>query len=200
MIHLAIYEVEPALEEAFTGWYEAEHVPAMLSRTGWQSLKRYRCTDGQPYASLYELDDALPTEPHISEAPFRGGPFVARGLRSYHARTWREIHRAGMPPKHRELLNIVTVDVEEAGAAGFNRWYDEVHVPEILGCPGWIASARYESLDGDSRYLAVYDLEDTQQPFDSPEWEAAVGWDEYVGYIRGFHGFRVYQKVFESPS
>ena len=197
MIHLAIYEVDPALEDAFSRWYETEHVPVMLSRPGWRSARRYRCTDGQPYASLYELDDELPVEPHISEAPFRAGPFVARGLRSYHARTWKEIHTSGRPPARREWLNIVTVDVEKAGAEAFNRWYDEVHVPEILACPGWIANARYECVDGEPRYLAVYDLEDAVRPFSSPEWGAAVGWDEHVGQLRGFHGFRVYRQVFE---
>lgn len=200
MIHLAIYEVEPALGDAFFAWYEAEHVPAMLSRPGWRSARRYRCTDGQPYASIYELDDELPVEPHLSAAPFRSGPFTARGLRSYHARTWREINRSGQAPANREWLNIVTVDIEDAGAEAFNRWYDEVHVPEILACPGWIANARYECVDGEPRYLAVYDLEDDVRPFSSPEWEAAVGWDEHVGQLRGFHGFRVYRQVFECAS
>lgn len=197
MIHLAVYEVEPAVEQAFVDWYECEHAPAMLSQPGWQSLRQYRCSDGQPYASIYEVDDELPVEPHVSAAPFRGGPFVARGLRSYHARTWREIRRSGNPPEQRHWLNIVTVDVEDGGAEAFNRWYDAVHVPEILGCPGWIANARYESVDGEPRYLAIYDLEDAERPFSSPQWEAAVGWDEHVDSIRGFHGFRVYRQILE---
>lgn len=198
MIHLAMYEVEAGVEGDFACWYETEHVPAMLSRPGWNAMRRYRCTDGQPYASIYELDDDLQSEPHISEAPFRSGPFVARGLRSYHGRTYRQIHRSGDPPKPREWLNLVTVDVEDAGAEAFNRWYNEVHVPEILGCPGWLANERFECVDGEPRYLATYDLEDSQRPFSSPEWEAAVGWDEHVGHLRGFHGFRVYRLVFES--
>jgi hypothetical protein len=197
MLHLAIYELDPALEADFARWYEAEHTSGILSRPGWRSMRRYQCTDGQPYASIYEVDDDVPTEPHIEAAPFRGGPFVARGLRNYHARTYKEINRSGAPPTKREWLNIVTVDVEDAGAEAFNRWYDEVHVPEILGCPGWLANARYESVDGEPRYLAIYDLEDATRPFSSPEWEAAVGWDEHVGCIRGFHGFRVYRQVFE---
>jgi hypothetical protein len=192
-----MYELEPDLEDAFSRWYEAEHIPRILSRPGWRGVRRYRCTDGQPHASIYELDDELPIKPHISEAPFRRGPFVARGLRSYHARTWREIHRAGHPPEPREWLNIVTVDVEDSGADAFNRWYDEVHVPEILACPGWIANARYECVDGGPRYLALYDLEDAERPFSSPEWEAAVGWDDHVDQLRGFHGFRVYRQEFQ---
>jgi hypothetical protein len=169
MIHLAMYEVEAGVEGDFACWYETEHVPAMLSRPGWNAMRRYRCTDGQPYASIYELDDDLQSEPHISEAPFRSGPFVARGLRSYHGRTYRQIHRSGDPPKPREWLNLVTVDVEDAGAEAFNRWYNEVHVPEILGCPGWLANERFECVDGEPRYLATYDLEDSQRPFSNPE-------------------------------
>jgi hypothetical protein len=197
LIHLALYTVESDLEEEFGTWYETEHAPEVLRRAGWRRMWRYQCVDGQPFASLYELDDDLPTEPHLSAAPFRSNRFAARGLRDYHARTWRKIHSVGDPPDQREWLNIVTVDVEAAHADAFNRWYNEVHVPEILTCPGWIANRRYECLDGGPRFLAVYDLEDATRPFASPEWEGAVGWDEHVEHIRGFHGFRVYSLIFE---
>ena len=72
--------------------------------------------------------------------------------------------------------------------------------PEILACPGWHANRRYECLDGEPRFLAVYDLEDAERPFNSPEWAAAVGWDDHVDHIRGFHGFRVYELIFDSGS
>jgi hypothetical protein len=39
----------------------------------------------------------------------------------------------------------------------FNRWYDEVHVPEVLLVPGFVSARRFRSADGD--YLAVYELE-----------------------------------------
>jgi hypothetical protein len=198
VIHLAMFELEPAREEEFGAWYEAEHVPAMLQRPGWRRLRRYRCTDGQPLVSLYDLDDGVALDPPLSEAPFRSGRFAARGIRNYHARTWREIHAAGEHRGRPEWLNIVTVDVDNSHAEALSRWYNEVHVPEILGCPGWIANRRYECADGEPRFLAVYDLEDDDRPFNSPEWDAAVGWDEHVDHIRGFHGFRVYRLTFDS--
>jgi hypothetical protein len=40
----------------------------------------------------------------------------------------------------------------------YNRWYDEVHVPEILAVPGFVGARRFRALDGD-HYLTVYDLE-----------------------------------------
>ena len=60
---------------------------------------------------------------------------MARGLRGWPSGGIEGSIRSGDPPADREWLNIVTVDVEDAGAKAFNRWYDEVHVPEILGCP-----------------------------------------------------------------
>jgi len=198
VIHLAVFELEADAEHEFTRWYEAEHVPLMLARAGWRRMRRYRCTDGQLQLALYDLDDALPVVPHLSEAPFRSNRFATRGIRNYHARTWREVHSAGEHLERPEWLNAVTVDVEEVFAATFSRWYNEVHVPEILACPGWRANRRYECVDGEPRFLALYDLDDPVRPFNSPQWEAAVGWDEHVDHIRGFHGFRVYRLTFDS--
>lgn len=200
MIHLARFELEAEAQRDFDAWYEREHVPRMLERPGWLRMRRYRCTDGRPLLSLYELDDALPVDPYLSEAPFRSGRFEARGIRDYHARTWREIHSAGEHVESPEWLNAVTVDVADAYAGEFDRWYNEVHVPEILACPGWRANRRYECVDGEPRFLALYDLEDPVRPFNSPQWESAVGWDDHVEHIRGFHGFRVYQLTFDSGS
>jgi hypothetical protein len=198
VIHLARFELEAAREAEFGDWYETEHAPAMLARPGWRRLRRYLCTDGRPHLSLYDLDDDVALTPSVSEAPFRADRFAARGIRDYHARTWREIHAAGRHQRRPEWLNVVTVDIEDAHAGAFDRWYNEVHVPEILGCPGWISNRRYECVDGEPRFLAIYDLEDDERPFNSPEWEAAVGWDEHVDHIRGFHGFRVYRLIFDS--
>jgi hypothetical protein len=198
MIHLAMYELEAGREAEFGAWYESEHVPRFLGRPGWRRLRRYVCTDGRPHVSLYDLDATAVASSPLSEAPFRSDRFAARGIRDYHARTWRQIHSAGRHQERPEWLNIVTVDIDDEHADEFSRWYNDVHVPEILGCPGWLANRRYESIDGDPRFLAIYDLEDDARPFDSPEWNAAVGWDEHVDRIRGFHGFRVYRLTFDS--
>lgn len=199
VIHLAAFDLEVDLEEEFTLWYETEHVPRMLARPGWRRMYRYRCTDGYPLVSLYELDDDLPVMPRISEAPFRSGPFAARGIRNYHARTWRQIHAAGQMERP-EWINVVTVDIESPHAEEFSRWYSEVHVPEILACPGWRAGRRYECLDGEPRFLAMYELENDVRPFSSERWASAAGWDEHAEHIRGFHGFRVYRLIFDSEN
>ena len=198
MIHLASFDLVADVEDEFMHWYEAEHIPRMLARPGWLRMRHFRCTDGSPLLSLYELDDDVPLMPRVSEAPFRDGPFKAQGIRNYHARSWRQIHAAGRIIERSEWINVVTVDIDPTYAEGFSRWYNDVHVPEILSCPGWLANRRYECLDGEPRFLAIYDLEDDTRPFGSKQWASAVGWDEYVEHIRGFHGFRVYRLVFDS--
>lgn len=197
MIHLALFDLDAELEPAFTRWYERDHVPRMLAQSGWKRMARYRCTDGHPLISLYELDEGVPLHPFISEAPFRSGAFAARGVRNYHARTWRRIQVAGTPAWSAAWVNVITVDIDTAHADLFDRWYRDVHVPEILACPGWRAAQRFECVDGDPRFLAIYDLDDPETPFTSDEWDSAVGWDEHVDHIRGFHGFRVYERIFD---
>lgn len=200
MIHLALFDIDAALDEEFMRWYETEHVPRMLERPGWTRMCCYRCTDGAPLLSLYDLDPNFRLVPRLSEAPFRTGAFAARGLRNYSARTWRQIHAAGTPMWAWPWINVISVDIEPPHAASFSRWYNDVHVPEILACPGWLANRRFECADGEPRFLAIYDLEDPETPFASEEWRSAVGWDEHAEHIRGFHGFRVYRLIFDSEN
>ena len=49
-----------------------------------------------------------------------------------------------------ELLSIVSVDVERAVEAEFNKWYNDIHIPEVLACPGWLWGSRYVSTEGEN--------------------------------------------------
>src|SRR5262245_45062073 len=40
-------------------------------------------------------------------------------------------------------LLIVTAEVDASVEADWNRWYDEVHVPDVLACPGVRGGRRY---------------------------------------------------------
>jgi hypothetical protein len=45
----------------------------------------------------------------------------------------------------------------------FNHWYDDVHMPEVLATPGFVAGQRYAlagpGAEDRPRYLAVYEIE-----------------------------------------
>ena len=185
-------------EEGFNEWYVREYLPRVLSRPGWQGARCFECLHGEPrLLTIFDLDESM-TGGRISVAPFQWGFAERRGIRDYHARTYRQIHAAGRHSNPPSLINVVTVDIDQDQAAGFNRWYNEVHFPEILACPGWLGGRRYECIDGEPRFLAIYDLEDAHRPFSTPEYEAAVGWDDHATHIRGYHGFRIYRLIHDT--
>jgi hypothetical protein len=61
---------------------------------------------------------------------------------------------------------LVYTDVDSEHEEEFNRWYDEIHLPDILAVEGFTAARRYR-LSGPaprgqepaSRYLAIYEID-----------------------------------------
>ena len=41
----------------------------------------------------------------------------------------------------------------------YNRWYNEVHLPEVCSIPGFVGATRYEPVDAEGPYVAVYELD-----------------------------------------
>jgi hypothetical protein len=54
----------------------------------------------------------------------------------------------------------------------FNVWYDEDHVPALVGVPGVYCARRYQAVDGDPKYLAIYEMNSSEIP-KTPEWDKA---------------------------
>jgi hypothetical protein len=54
---------------------------------------------------------------------------------------------------------LVLNDVVEGSEDEFNRWYQQQHIPERLGVPGFYTARRYRALDGAPAYMAVYECE-----------------------------------------
>ncbi len=61
------------------------------------------------------------------------------------------------------LLVVRTNCTDESREAEFNKWYDEVHVPDVMATPGIVRANRYMSEELGSyeagKYLAVYEIE-----------------------------------------
>lgn len=70
----------------------------------------------------------------------------------------------------RRGLLLVMIDVDPAHEEEFNRWYDEEHLPERLACPGFLSGRRFVALEGEPKYLALYDLESVDV-LQSPEYQ-----------------------------
>lgn len=95
---------------------------------------------------------------------------------------------------------ITSVDVAAGAEDEFNRWYNDVHLPEVLACPGFASATRYECTDGQPRYLAIYELE-SEEALTTPEMQRVRGWGEMFPHVRNFHE-RIYRQFLtaEAPS
>jgi hypothetical protein len=91
---------------------------------------------------------------------------------------------------------IVTAEVDPEVEADWNRWYDEVHLPDALACPGVLRGARYvstgpvnESARGERKqisariYTTVYEL-DSPQAVETAEFQAMRGWYQFAPKVR----------------
>jgi hypothetical protein len=73
-----------------------------------------------------------------------------------------------MQPVAKGIMVVESEPVDPDTEAEYDRWYREVHIPELLAVPGFAGARRYRIRkdlgQGESskpRYLAVYDLEAT---------------------------------------
>lgn len=93
-------------------------------------------------------------------------------------------------------LLIVIAEVDASVEAAWNRWYDDVHLPDALACPGVLAGRRYltcgqisESDRGQSSriptklYTTVYEL-DSPAAVETKEFAAMRGWGTFAPYVR----------------
>lgn len=74
----------------------------------------------------------------------------------------------------------VRADAKPPDPEDFERWYNEVHVPDVAGA-GLARARRYHATGPGARYLATYEIE-------SPE----VMKSEAVQKVRGFHQYASY--------
>lgn len=92
------------------------------------------------------------------------------------------------------LIMQVRVNIAPEKEQQFNEWYNNVHVPEILACPGFLSGTRFQRVSGDGiRYMALYEL----QSLDAVKSEAylkARGWGEFEPYIRDL-SWNVYGQI-----
>jgi hypothetical protein len=95
-----------------------------------------------------------------------------------------------------DCLLLVSVEIDPDVEAAWNRWYDEVHLPAALACPGVLRGRRYASVGdvaesdhgrGESHsrrlYTTVYELAGPWA-IDTPEFKAMRGWFEFAPSLR----------------
>ena len=99
-------------------------------------------------------------------------------------------------PDLSECLLIVTAEVDAEVEAEWNHWYDTVHLPDALKCPGVRRGRRYvssgeisESTRGKTEktarriYTTIYEL-DSPNATTTPEFQAMRGWYQFAPHVR----------------
>ena len=76
---------------------------------------------------------------------------------------------------------VVLTNPREGQEDDYNRWYNDVHVPDVLRVPGFVAVQRFRLCDAlspdgfDFRYLALYEIETEDIVSTSRALSAAAG-------------------------
>ena len=95
-----------------------------------------------------------------------------------------------------KCLLIVTAEIDPQVEEEWNRWYNEVHLPDALKCPGVKRGQRYvssgeilETSAGERSkikkriYTTVYEI-DSPEAITTPEFQAMRGWYQFASHIR----------------
>lgn len=93
-------------------------------------------------------------------------------------------------------LLIVTAEVDPEVEADWSRWYDEVHLPDALACPGVLSGRRYASVGevsesdrGQGRrtkvklWTTIYELA-SPAAVETKEFNAMRGWGPFASRVR----------------
>ncbi len=176
---LAVWtDIAPEAEREFNEWYNSEHIPQLLGVPGFLSGRRYQAVEGEPkYLALYDLTDAevLKSDAfrQVREMPTEWTKKMLPLFRNTAIGTYRQIFSHGTrPAKDADFVLTVRLNIPAEKEQDFNEWYNVDHVPALVGVPGVSCARRYVAVEGDPKYLAVYEMNDARVP-KSPEWDKA---------------------------
>ncbi len=171
-------DVAPEAEAEFNQWYDTEHLPQLLSVPGFLAGRRYQAVEGAPrYITIYDLADPIIYRSvaflKIRENPTPWTKKMHPQLRDLRRAAYRKIFSyGGRPAQGAEFVLTVRLNTPADHERDFNAWYNEDHIPALASVKGVYCARRYDAIDGDPKYLAVYEMNDSGV-VKSPAWEVA---------------------------
>jgi len=205
-------DIDTEQDADFNDWYNQEHVADLLALPGFLNGARYEAAKGGPrYLACYELEsaEAVQTPEYLA---FRRSPSawtqrVTPSVigRNYVRNVYTQIYPQendpavmgrGMAP----ALQIGRMKVPEDIEAKYNEYYDTVRTPGNLQVPGCLAIRRYHAVEGEPKYLTVYEFEHEKVP-ETQAWNDRRSQDNMHSYIGGTYGHApgsagVYRRIF----
>jgi hypothetical protein len=177
-------DVDPEHEAEFNRWYDEEHVKHLLAVPGFLSGARYVALRGGPkYLAMYELEEpsVLRTAAFLDEVRHKPSPWRQKASgghvgRNYILNAYRQIWPTRTHPVEAAMgpapyLQMGRIDVPAAIEEEFNEWYNAFYIPGYLAVPGVLRARRFVVIDGQPKYLTVYEFEHDRVP-DSDPWRA----------------------------
>jgi len=172
-------DINPAFEEQFNTWYNEEHIPERIQEVpGFIAARRYICLEGEPkYLAVYELEEASVLESDAyKEVSARRSPGTEMLMPNFLNTTrniYQEILEAGAPPEQdADCLLSIRLNIAPENEKLFNEWYNEDHLPALAGVEGIHYARRFEALEGNPPYLALYEM-DSPDVMETDAWEKA---------------------------
>ncbi len=189
-VHMQLVDIDPRALRVAQTWLDSEYLPEVTRAGGWGRGRRFVCSN-EPHLQLVLLDHA---RADVAVRPRRiiESAIGRRWIRSYLGQRFEQTYASSGNTDVPEVINAIITRVNPRGVSEFDAWYSQVHVPDILACPGWEAARRFRATNGTPLFMALYELADAETPFQSAEYERAVGWDEVEQHLVGYHGFRTY--------
>lgn len=93
------------------------------------------------------------------------------------------------------LLLVVHTDVDPAHEDEFNAWYNEDHVPALIGQAGFSRARRYVAVEGRPKYLAIYEFA-REENRKTPEYAKVRGTGPMTPYVQNM-SIGVFRQIFE---
>ena len=206
-------DIDPQYEVEYNRWYDEEHVPHLLKIPGFLSGGRYQALKGSPkYFALYELEsvDVLRSAAFLDDVRFRPSARRAQTsggaiARNYLINGYRQIfptyshpieQTAGPAP----FLQMGRIDIPAMVEEEFNDWYNTAYIPPYLAVPGCLGARRFVAVDGQPKYLTLYEFEHAGVS-ESETWARARDSNPWSNRIRPFMRHDegspgVYQRIF----
>jgi hypothetical protein len=176
---------DTAWEDDFNDWYDHEHIPLRMGVPGFCSAQRYLAPGTRHYVVVYEMESAavLRTAAYqqIKNNPTDRTSRMLRGVTGFTRyicdQTGLHLGQGFVSSSALDALYLFAVffSVPAYRQEDFDDWYDQDHIPTLLGCPDWLMVRRFRITDGEPEpwtHLALHYLADARA-LDSPERERA---------------------------
>ena len=148
-------------KETFENWYDEVHIPDVLSAPGLRNAQRFVLADTKPmpgvdspdlgHLAYYELEgDPTPFREEVKRQLMSGDmvlpdflnqPFKTLIMEPVSEIVYADGVEPGTFPEDRHLFMAFSRYTGDEGT--FNKWYDEVHVPQVLSAPGLVRAQRF---------------------------------------------------------